>query len=312
MADNPNLPLTGSGDATARVAAADISSAFYQYVKLTDGTSGSTQSIPASNANPTTGMYGLVVRNLPSGTQSVAMASTGTMGGVQVLNPTTAVNVSNPTTAVTVNGTVGLSASTGQIGSVSLLAGSSVNTLGNVTVSNLSTGSAGSTTVDANLSSAGSTRSVGTFNQGSPAGTSADAWWVRTVSTGSAGAGSTTVDANLTTAGGNGLVGLVDGLRFTVGAGTSANSSADVSLLAANANRRGAIIQNASTGTALLVNLSTIAVSSGARYTFQIPANGYAVIGGQTGNFPLYTGAIRGKMNSTAVAGPVYITEFSS
>ena len=257
MANNPTLPLTGTGDATAKVAAEDVSGVYYQYLKLTDGSSGSTQGVPATNAAPTTGMYGLVVRNLPSGVQSVSPASTGTWGGVQVLNPTT---------AVTVNGTVGISSSTGQIGSVSLLAGSSANTLGNVTVSNLSTG----------------------------------------------GGGSTVVDANLTTAGGGGLIGLVDGLRFTAAARSSANSSADVSLLAANAARRGAIIQNASTGTALLVNLSTVAVSSASPYNFQVPANGYVTIGGQTGNFPLYTGAIRGKMNSTAVAGPVFLTEFTS
>jgi hypothetical protein len=89
---------------------------------------------------------------------------------------------------------------------------------------------------------------------------------------------------------------------------SSFNSSAEGVLLAANANRQGAILQNHSTASALLVGLTTAVVSSNA-YSFQIPLNGYAVIGGAS--IPLYTGAIRGRLMSTALAGPVQITELS-
>jgi hypothetical protein len=124
---------------------------------------------------------------------------------------------------------------------------------------------------------------------------------------------STTVDSNLTSAGSTKLIGLVDGIAFSSGNAirTTVNSSVDVAFLAANAARRAVVITNGSTGTALLVSFTTAAVSSAAAYTFQIPALGYATIGGQLGNVPLYTGPIRGKMNSTLVAGPVYVTEFT-
>lgn len=196
----------------------------------------------------------------------------------------------------------------------------------------------GSTAVDATLTSIGSTRLAGRVDVNNPTtlvtvsnpttavtvsnpttavdqgarGSSATPWWVRETNPSTAGgAGSTTVDANLTSAGSTKIIGLTDGIPFASGALTSANSSADVALLAANAARRAVVIQNASTGTELLIRLSTVAVSSASAYNFKIPANSYAVIGGQLGNIPLYTGAIRGKMNSTAVAGPVFVTEFT-
>ena len=114
----------------------------------------------------------------------------------------------------------------------------------------------------------------------------------------------------LTSEGSTRIIGLVDGIPLTP-ALTTINSSVDVALLSSNSARRSAMIQNGSTGTALLVRLSTAAVSSGGAYNFQVPANGFIVIGGQLGNIPLYTGPIRGKMNSTAVAGPCFITEFT-
>ena len=114
----------------------------------------------------------------------------------------------------------------------------------------------------------------------------------------------------ITSEGSTRIIGLVDGIPMTP-ALTTVNSSVDASLLAVNTARRAAMIQNGSTGTALLVRLSTAAVSSGSPYNFQVPANGFIVIGGQLGNIPLYTGAIRGKTNSTAVAGPCFVTEFT-
>ena len=168
---------------------------------------------------------------------------------------------------------------TGSIGSVALLAGSSANTVG------AAAQGAGSTTV-------------------SP-------WYVISSA---GGGGSTTVDANLSSAGSTKVVGITVDNPYSSGltSASTANSSADVAFWAANAARRAAMIQNASTGTALLVSFSTAAVTSGGAYTFQIPANGYVVIGGNGAGIPLYAGPIRGKMNSTAVAGPVFLTQFLS
>lgn len=118
----------------------------------------------------------------------------------------------------------------------------------------------------------------------------------------------------LTSEGSTRLAGLTDGIPFSSAgtARTTANSSADVSLLAANANRRGAIIQNLATGAELWLGLSTGAVSTAlANVQIKIPANGYVTFGGQLGNFPNYTGPIRGRVGSTTIAGPVAITEFS-
>lgn len=166
------------------------------------------------------------------------------------------------------------------------------------------------TSVDAALSSAGSTREVGKVNQGTP-GSSASPWWVRETnpSTGGGGAGSTAVD--LASGGSTKIIGLVDGIPMTA-ARTSRNSSAEGILLDANAARRAAMIQNLATAVELLVSLSTAAPSSaGANVNFKVPANGFVVIGGQLGNIPLYTGQIRGKMNSTAIVGLVQVTEFT-
>lgn len=125
--------------------------------------------------------------------RQVSTAGGGSTGG----GGSTAVDatITNPTTAVDASAT--------------LTSAGSTRLVGRVTVDNPTTSIdvANQPTVD--LSSVGSTRSVGTVNQGSPAGSSADAWWVRTVSTGSVGAGSTTVDANLTSAGSTRLVGTV-------------------------------------------------------------------------------------------------------
>lgn len=277
--------------------------------------------------NPTT----LVDQGAPAGSSTsawwVRTVTTGSAGGSTTVDLGTGgstrlagrVTVDNPTTAVTVSSGLVLGPSTAAIGSVAQggPAGTSTDAWW---VRTVTTGSAGgSTTVD--LGSGGSTRviglissgtqTIGTVNQGAPAGSSTDAWWVRSVTTGSAG-GSTTVD--LGSGGSTNLVGLVEGTPYTTGqlARTTVNSSLDASLFAANANRKGICIANGSTGTALLVSLnSTVAVTSGGSYSFQVPALGFVYMGGQVGQLPNFTGLARGKMNSTAVAGPVFITEYT-
>lgn len=175
MADNVHLPLTGTGDADAVVATEQIGTAHFQAMKLTDGTPGSSAPIVGASDTPESTAMGLVVRQagplavtgavgitsgssavgITSGSSEVALTSVGStrlVGRVTVDNPTTAVTVdgsvavSNPTTLVTVDGTVNITNSTNQIGAVTVL--------------NLST-AGGSTQVDANLSSEGSTKLVG-------------------------------------------------------------------------------------------------------------------------------------------------------
>ena len=241
--------------------------------------------------------------------------------------------VENPTTSVTVSS------------GVILAAGSSANTLGAVAqgagstsvapwyVISTAAAGAGSTTVDANLTSAGSSKVIGTVSLASAVSTNSVAAFTVanpttsvTVSSGVLlGNGSTanmigtvtlsTINQNvdLSSAGSTRVVGLVDGISFSsAGAAfTSLASSVDVSLLAANANRKGCIIQNHTTATAVLVRMSTQAVSSASSYQFQVPANGFVVMGGQVGNMPNFTGPMRCKANSTAVASVVYVTEFT-
>ena len=233
-----NLPLTGAGDATAAPAVDLIGGFAYQTVKVIDGLEGSTNPVRALGTTPGSTDHGMVTRPIGSTAhkQAVIMSSqqTVTVGnptapatavdvanivGVIVGNPTTAVNVANPTTSVNVaNPTTSVNVANPTT-SVSLSSQVTV-TVGNpttaITVSNPTTA------VD--LTSAGSTRSVGTVNQGSPGGSSADAWWVRTVSTQTGAAGSTTVDANLTSAGSTRLVGQVSVTSGVVlGAGSSTN-----------------------------------------------------------------------------------------
>ena len=244
--------------------------------------------------------------------------STRLAGRFTVDNPTTAVTVSNPTTAVTVsNPTTSVSLSSQH----TFTQGAGSTTIAPWYVISTGLGVGGSTAVDATLTSAGSTRLVGQVTVANPTtavnvvqgagSTSVAPWYV--ISTAGGGAGSTSVDASLTSAGSTKLVGLVDGVSFSsAGAAfTTVNSSVDAALLAADATRRGCIIQNASTGTALLVRLSTQAVSSASAYQFQVPANGFVAMGGQVGNLPNFTGPMRCKMNSTAVAGPVHVTAFT-
>lgn len=270
--------------------------------------------------------------------------STRLVGQFTLANPTTSVSLSsqatvtvgNPTTSVSLSSQHTVTVASGVI----LGAGSSANVLGAVAQGAGSTslapwyvissaGGAGSTSVDASLTSLGATRTVGVVSQGSPAGSSADAWWVRSVTTGAAGAGSTTVDANLSSAGSTREVGTVvpgsgsssvapwvaEGYRFS-SAQTSASTiatSAESQLVAANANRRGLIISNMSTAVELLIGFTTATVSTArANCHFLIAANGRFSIGSQVGDAGLYLGPVRGRLNSTTLAGIAAIVQYTT
>lgn len=107
----------------------------------------------------------------------------------------------------------------------------------------------------------------------------------------------------------------VDGLGFS-SAQTSATTlatSAEQQLLAANANRRAAVIANLSTAAELLIGFTTSVVSTAlANCHYRIPAAGKLAIGGQLGDIPLYLGPIRGRLNSTTLAGIAAITQFTT
>lgn len=341
------LPLTGAGDATAKVATDLIGDEHYQRMKIFSGEDGSTVPLIAKETTPGSTDPGLVVRPIPSSglvqlvAGTVALSSEGSTKvvgrvdinnpttAVSVANPTTAVNVANPTTAVNVaNPTTAVSVS----GSVALNAGSSANTIGNVTVSNLSTGGGGSTTVDANLSSAGSTRVVGTMNVSSGvilgagstgnsigavallAGTSANTIGNVTVSNlSTGGGGSTTVNA-IQSSGSSANYWFMQGIPYSSGnvARTTINTSADASVIAANGNRKALSIANLSSAQIVGLGLSTAAVSTArANVSILLQPNSQLTFG-LGGNYPLFTGPIRGvNLSSTTVAGGVCVLEFS-
>jgi hypothetical protein len=107
----------------------------------------------------------------------------------------------------------------------------------------------------------------------------------------------------------------VDGLRFSSGqtSATTLATSAERELLAANANRRGAVIVNLSTAVNLLIGLTTNTVSTArANCHYIIPANSKLTIGGQLGDIPLYLGPVRGRLDSTTLAGVAATIQFSS
>ncbi len=300
---------------------------------------------------------------------------------------------------------------TGAIGSVALLAGSSANTVGAIAqgagstsvapwyVISTASGGAGSTAVDATLTSGGSTRIVGTVNVSSgvvlglgssanilgaiaqgAGSTTVSPWYV--ISTASAGAGSTTVDAQASSVGSTKLFGQVtvanpttavtvsSGVILSAGssantigsvalvAGTSANvigsaalvagssaatigaiaqgagnstatgpwfvaqipfssantsrtsiaTSIDIQIVAAS-SRRALIIANRSTSQGVACGFSTAAVTTAlANVDFFIPASNQIVFGF---GFPLYGGPIRAiTYTSTTVVATVSVVQF--
>ena len=151
-------PLTGTGDATAAIATDVVGGAHFQRMKLFDGTEGSSIPIVAKTSAPNANDPGVLVRTIG---QSTILSVNGTVGltsGSSAVELTSAgstrlvgrVTIDNPTTAVTVTGAVAQGAA----------AGSSDLAWWVRTVTTGSVGG-GSTVVDANLSSGGSTKIIG-------------------------------------------------------------------------------------------------------------------------------------------------------
>lgn len=157
----------------------------YWWVRTVGSAAGSTVVDAQASSAGSTKLFGRVDVNNPTTSVTITNPTTA----VTVSNPTTSVTLTNPTTSVdltsagstrvvgTVNVTsgvvLGAGSSANTVGSVALVAGSSGNMLGQVAqgpgstsiapwyVISTAAAGAGSTTVDANLSSAGSTRVVG-------------------------------------------------------------------------------------------------------------------------------------------------------
>lgn len=337
------LPLTGAGDATASVATDQIGGAHYQRMKLHDGEDGSTLPIRALGTTPGSTDGGMVVRpigstafnqavvgavgitsgssqvGITSGSSEVALTSVGStrlVGRVTVENPTTAVDlasggstklvgqvdanltsvgstrlvgrvdVNNPTTAVTVSSGVvlGAGSSANIIGSVVNASGSTGAILGAMVLASGSTAfiaAAVAVSSGVVLGAGSSANTLGNVAQGP--GSSANAWFQQSVpySSGS----------------------------FTR---TSVATSVDVSVIAANANRKGLIIGSLSTAQICALGLSTAAVTTAlANVSLFLQPNSQLIFG-FPGGLPLYTGAIRGiNISSTAIGGGVSVNEIT-
>lgn len=325
--DNPTTAVTVSNPSTS-VTITNPTTA----VTLTAGSSANTLGAVAQGAGSTSVAPWYVISTAAAGAGSTAVdaqassaGSTKLFGRMTIDNPTTAVSVANPTT------------------SVSLAAGSSANMLGQVAqgagstsvapwyVISTAAAGAGSTTVDANLSSAGSTRVVGTVNVSSGvilgAGSSANTvgaiaqgagsttvapWYV--ISTASGGAGSTAVDATLT-AGSSGTFQYVQSVPFSTGnvARSTVSTTVDAQVVAGNANRQALVIANGSTTQTVGLGLTTNALTTArANINLYLPPT-TQVRFGINGDFPLYKGPVRGiNLTSTTVAGGVIVTEFTN
>lgn len=358
------LPLTGTGDVTAKVATDLIGDENYQRMKLHDGADGSTLAIRALGTTPVGTDGGMVVRpiastafnqavvgaigltsgssvvGISSGSSAVELTSAGStrlagrftlenpttsldasatltsagstrlVGQVTVANPTTSVSLStqltvtvgNPTTAIdlssggstkvigTVNttGTTKVDVSSGVIlaggssantlGAVALVAGTTANALGSVA---LVAGTSANTLGSVALVAGSSANTIGNVAQGP--GSSANVWYTQP-------------------------------LAFSSGnvARTSVGTSVDVSVIAANANRKALVIANLSTVQIVALGMSTAAVTTGlANVSIYLPPNSQLTFG-YSGGLPLFLGPFRGiNISSTALGGGVAVMEFT-
>lgn len=316
-------------------------------VALVAGSSANTVGAIAQGAGSTSVAPWYVISTASAGAGSTTVdAQASSVGSTKLFGQVT---VANPTTAVTVSSGVvlGAGSSANVLGQIAQGAGST--SIAPWYVISTASAGAGSTTVDANLTSAGSTRVVGTVNvssgvvlgagsttnsigsvalvagsSGNTVGaiaqgagsTSIAPWYV--ISTASAGAGSTSVDvANTPTVlpgSGSSSVApwFVAGYGYSSGqtSHTTLATSAEVQLAAANPNRRGMMICNLSTAVDLIVGFTTATISTArANADFLIPASGRLWVGQDT---PLYLGPVRGRLNSTTLAGIAAVLQFTS
>lgn len=308
--------------------------------------------------NPTTnvtvdGTVSLASSTGQKGSIALASGTTGTMGAILLATGTTGLI---GTVGVSSGVILGAGSTANSLGSVALVAGSSGNVVGAVAQGAGSTsvspwyvystgGGAGSTAVDANLTSVGSTRVIGTVgvSSGVVLGPS-------TAMTGMISSGTQTIGSvQLSSAGTTGSIGSVALLAGSsanmvgqvsistgnlqyLGLGTSANyqftqsipfssgnvtrssvsSTVDTQFIAANANRKALIIANRSTVQTVGIGFSTGVVTTALANVDVFLAPSAALSFGLHGGLPLYLGPLRGiNLTSTAVGGSVGVTEFT-
>ena len=264
--------------------------------------------------------------------------STRLVGQFTVANPTTAVTVSNPTTSVSLSA----GSSSNMIGAVAQGAGST--SVAPWYVISTAAAGAGSTTVDANLTSAGSTRVIGTVGVSSGvilgAGSSANTLGSVALVAGTSAnvVGSVTLSAG-TTANSIGSVALVAGssantigavaqgpsstanywfmlgLPFSSGgtSRTSVSTTIDIQIVAANANRKAMVVANRSTVQTVGLGFSTAVLTTALANVDLFLGPSAQLVFGPNGELPLYTGPMRGlNLTSTTVAGSVSVIQFTT
>lgn len=259
---------------------------------------------------------------LSSGSSAVELTSAGSTRTVGV------VTIGNPTTGVTVTGAVGITSgssavdltsagSTRVVGTVNLTsgsilgAGSSANTLGAValvagTSANIIGSVVNAPATTATLIGAVAVSSGVVLGAGSTANTLGSVAIL---------AGGSTVGSVQQGLGSSANVWILDGFAYS-SANTSrstANTTVDASIVAANSNRRGLVIQNLTT-VDLALGFSTAAITTAlANVSYILASRENISFGGLMGKLPLFTGPIRGLIvGSTTITGGVAVTQFTN
>lgn len=279
-------------------------------VATVNATTGTGQEVVVTNVVPvsqsgswTVGQGTPGSSNSPWWTQSVSGTGAGsTEVDVKSITPSTAHigDVSISSGSVTVSSGAVLGPSTAAIGQISsgtqtigtVIPASGTQTIGTVLLGSAgTTGSIGSVALLAGstansvgavaLLSGSSANMLGQVVQGPPS--SANAWFVQSVPFSSGGVARTTV-----------------------------NTSADASLIAANANRKALVIASLSTAQVCALGLTTATMTTAlANVSFYLQPSQQMTFG-LPGGMPLYQGPVRGiNITSTAVAGGVSVTEFT-
>ena len=332
-----NLPLTGTGQSTAAVATEQIGGNEYQFVKLVSGTAASTVvgsaallgtvSVSSGQILSTATVIALGIGSSANIIGSVVNAA----GSSAVVIGQVAISTANSLTlgagsSATVIGQVSISTANSLTVSSGLIlaAGSSANVIGSVTNAAATTGTLiGAVAVSSGVvlgagSTANSLGSVALVAGTSAntvgsvalvAGSSANVIGQIAVSTG------TLISLNLGTSATYNFMQSIPFSTATI-ARTSVSTTVDISVIAANANRKALIITNGSTTQTVSLGFSTAAVTTAlvaaTVFLAAAPGAGSYLSFGLHGGLPLYTGPIRGiNISSTTVAGGVFVTEWT-
>lgn len=264
-----------------------------------------TVSVTGTTAVTVNGQVGL-----SSGSSAVELTSAGStrlVGQVTVANPTTSVSLSSQITA-SVTGTTSVNIANQP--TVDLSSVGSTKLVGQMTVANPTT----SVTVSSGviLGAGSTTNAIGSVAL--LAGTTGNSIGSVAIVAGSSANTLGNVAQGPGTSGTSGWV--VDGYSFSSAntSRTSVSTTVDISIVAANSNRRALSIANLSTVQTVALGFSTAAVTTGLGNASAILGPlGVITFGGQVGTFPNYTGAIRGiNITSTTVAGGVAVTQFTN